>query len=177
MKKEDKELSHRVKITPAKGRPMLHWVGKKPLDYAKGFPAQLVEVFDLTRKMSLRGEAEAISYNELKDNWHNLLFHGDNKDVLATLLESGFRVNERVLSTFSPEVYPTWYPEASGIEEVQGFEKASIYVYPNPSSEGVELRYKVPFSGYTLLEVYNSSGQRVERLVDGSRPQGIYTLW
>jgi len=86
-------------------------------------------------------------------------------------------VNERVLSTFSPEVYPTWYPEASGIEEVQGFEKASIYVYPNPSSEGVELRYKVPFSGYTLLEVYNSSGQRVERLVDGLGPQGIYTLW
>ncbi len=39
----------------------------------------------------MRGEAEAISYNELKDNWHNLLFHGDNKDVLATLLESGFR--------------------------------------------------------------------------------------
>ena len=81
----------KLKITPAKGRPMLNWVGKKPLDYVKGFPAQLVEVFDPTRKMSLRGEAEAISYNELKDNWHNLLFHGDNKDVLATLLELGFR--------------------------------------------------------------------------------------
>jgi len=82
---------NKIKITPAKGRPMLNWVGKKPLDYVKGFPAQLVEVFDPTRKESLRGEAEAISYNELKDNWHNLLFHGDNKDVLATLLELGFR--------------------------------------------------------------------------------------
>ena len=41
MNKENK-----IKITPAKGRPMLHWVGKKPLDYVKGFPAQLVEVFD-----------------------------------------------------------------------------------------------------------------------------------
>ena len=36
-----------IKITPAKGRPMLHWVGKKPLDYVKGFPTQLIEVFDL----------------------------------------------------------------------------------------------------------------------------------
>jgi DNA modification methylase len=82
---------NKLKITPAKGRPMLQWVGKKPLDYVKGFPAQIVEVFDPTTRLSLRGEAEAISYNELKDNWHNLLFHGDNKDVLATLLELGFR--------------------------------------------------------------------------------------
>jgi len=36
----------KIKISPAKGRPMLRWVGKKPLDYVKGFPAQLVEVFD-----------------------------------------------------------------------------------------------------------------------------------
>jgi hypothetical protein len=86
MNKEQK-----IKIAPAKGRPMLHWVGKKPLDYVKGFPAQLVEVFDPTTCLSLRGEAEAISYERLKDNWQNLLFHGDNKDVLATLLESRFR--------------------------------------------------------------------------------------
>jgi len=82
---------NKLKITPAKGRPMLYWVGKKPLDYVKGFPVQLVEIFDPLNKMSLRGEAEAISYNELKDNWQNLLLHGDNKDVLATLLELGFR--------------------------------------------------------------------------------------
>jgi hypothetical protein len=34
-----------VKISPAKGRPMLHWVGKRPLDYVTAFPAQLVERF------------------------------------------------------------------------------------------------------------------------------------
>ena len=36
----------KLKITPAKGRPMLYWVGKKPLDYVKGYPAQLSEIFD-----------------------------------------------------------------------------------------------------------------------------------
>ena len=34
-----------VKITPAKGRPMLTWVGKRPLSYVTAFPAQHVETF------------------------------------------------------------------------------------------------------------------------------------
>jgi len=58
------------------------------LDYVKGFPAQLVEVFDPLNSGLIN---QAPTYKELKDNWHNLLFHGDNKDVLATLLELGFR--------------------------------------------------------------------------------------
>lgn len=79
---------NKIKITPAKGRPMLHWVGKKPLDYVKGFPAQLIEVFD---PLNSRRIVEIPTYEELKNNWQNLLFHGDNKEVLATLLELGFR--------------------------------------------------------------------------------------
>ena len=81
-------MPEEIKITPAKGRPMLHWVGKKPLDYVKGFPTQLVEVFDPTNTGKT---VETPTYDELKDNGQNILFHGDNKDVLATLLESGFR--------------------------------------------------------------------------------------
>lgn len=79
---------NKLKITPAKGRPMLYWVGKKPLDYVKGFPAQLVEVFD---PLNTGRKVQTPTYDELKDNWQNLLFHGDNKEVLATLLELGFR--------------------------------------------------------------------------------------
>jgi len=79
---------NKIKITPAKGRPMLHWVGKKPLDYVKGFPAQLIEVFDPLNSGRI---VEMPTYEELKDNWQNLLFHGDNKEALATLLELGFR--------------------------------------------------------------------------------------
>ena len=77
-----------MKIMPAKGRPTLYWVGKKPLDYVKGFPTQPVEVFDPTNTRKI---FETPSYENLKGDWHNLLFHGDNKDVLATLLELGFR--------------------------------------------------------------------------------------
>ncbi len=81
-------MAEKLKITPAKGCPMLTWVGKKPLDYVKGFPAQLVEVFD---PLNTGKVIHTPTYDELKDNWQNLLFHGDNKDVLATLLELGFR--------------------------------------------------------------------------------------
>ena len=35
-----------VQIAEAKGRPMLHWVGKRPLDHVTAYPAQLVERFD-----------------------------------------------------------------------------------------------------------------------------------
>lgn len=79
---------YKIKITSAKGRPMLSWVGKKPLDYVKSFPSQLVETFD---PLNSKKVIELPTFNELKDNWQNLLFHGDNKDVLATLLELGFR--------------------------------------------------------------------------------------
>ncbi|HLO30626.1 MAG TPA: hypothetical protein VK249_15890 [Anaerolineales bacterium] len=40
-----KKTETRVEIKPAKGRPMLTWVGKKPLRHAIAYPAQLVETF------------------------------------------------------------------------------------------------------------------------------------
>ena len=80
-----------LKIAPAKGRPMLHWIGKKPLEYVKGFPTQLIEVFDSNNDSNNDAKVPKVpNYSDLDNNWHNLLFHGDNKDVLATLLECGF---------------------------------------------------------------------------------------
>lgn len=79
----------KVEIKPAKGRPMLTWVGKRPLRNVIAYPAQLVETF-----------APANAPEPNKDAWKDwpqdfpkggLLFHGDNKDVLAHLLANGFR--------------------------------------------------------------------------------------
>lgn len=78
----------KIKIETPKGRPLLHWVNKHPLEYVTGFPTQLTEVFDPQKKDKF---PETPKYGELEKNWHNLLFHGDNKEVLATLLEQGFR--------------------------------------------------------------------------------------
>jgi adenine-specific DNA-methyltransferase len=62
-----------VTIKPAKGRPMLQWVGKRPLSRLTAFPAQTVETFGEDPENGSR------------------LYHGDNKEVLAHLLANGYR--------------------------------------------------------------------------------------
>jgi hypothetical protein len=74
-----------MKIAELKGRPMLHWIGKQPLETVKSFPTQLIETFNANEVPKVP------TFESLKDNWSNLLFHGDNKEVLGTLLVNGFR--------------------------------------------------------------------------------------
>lgn len=80
-----------VTISKAKGRPMLSWVGKKPLARVKAFPAQAIERFDATGGQNPpTGAADWSDWPQ--DLPHGgLLYHGDNKDVLAHLLANGFR--------------------------------------------------------------------------------------
>lgn len=80
----------KVEVIKAKGRPMLNWVGKKPIDLVKSYPAQLLETSE-TREKNIPIENPSYEYLNLKDNWQNLLFHGDNKEVMGFLLENGFR--------------------------------------------------------------------------------------
>lgn len=74
-----------LKITPVKGRPMLHWVGKKPLDTVQHFPAQLCET------VGVESPPAEPSYDAFVESGHNLLFHGDNEEILSSLLIAGFR--------------------------------------------------------------------------------------
>ena len=79
-----------AEIGPVKGRPMLNWVGKRALSRVNAFPAQLIETY----------HANGASTESEDDRWGDwpaqypkggLLFYGDNKEVLANLLTSGFR--------------------------------------------------------------------------------------
>jgi len=85
-----------VQIKPAKGRPMLTWVGKRPLRNVTAYPAQLVEQFSPSPSPPIP-LGEGWSEDKLWQDWPGkfpkggLLFHGDNKDVLAYLLANGFR--------------------------------------------------------------------------------------
>ena len=73
-------------ITPVKGRPMLHWLGKKPLDVVRHFPAQVCETVNVESP-----PPDEPSYEEFIKSGNNLLFHGDNKEILSSLLIAGFR--------------------------------------------------------------------------------------
>ena len=78
-------MKRSYKITPTKGRPILHWVGKKPLDMVRHFPAQLCET------VGVENPPTEPSYKDFLKNGYNLLFHGDNKEILSSLLIAGFR--------------------------------------------------------------------------------------
>ena len=75
----------KIKIEPVKGRPMLTWVGKKQLDAVQYFPPQLCE------STGVEAPPTEPSYKEFMHNGYNLLFHGDNKEILSSLLNLGFR--------------------------------------------------------------------------------------
>ncbi|MCM8794578.1 MAG: site-specific DNA-methyltransferase [Candidatus Omnitrophica bacterium] len=87
---EVRPAERQVTIAPAKGRPMLTWVGKHVLRHVPAFPAQHIETFDPLSDAAKRS-------GDLWADWPKkyprggLLFHGDNKEVLAHLLANGFR--------------------------------------------------------------------------------------
>ena len=81
-----------VTIARAKGRPMLSWVGKKPLGRVTAFPAQAIEHFSATDIAPAQGLGAADWSKWPQDlPQGGLLYHGDNKEVLAHLLANGFR--------------------------------------------------------------------------------------
>ncbi|MGH2454818.1 MAG: site-specific DNA-methyltransferase [Candidatus Limnocylindria bacterium] len=67
---------------------MLSWVGKHPLREVRAFPAQLVERFGADASVN-----PGVDWSDWPDRYERggLLFHGDNKEVLAHLLANGFR--------------------------------------------------------------------------------------
>ena len=81
----------KVAVSAAKGRPMLSWVGKRPLREVRSFPAQLVERF--APPMPADVVSDEVDWSDWPDRFDRggLLFHGDNKEVLAHLLANGFR--------------------------------------------------------------------------------------
>jgi len=82
----------KIKIGKAKGRPMLTWVGKRPLTSVKAYPAQHIETFS-AGEGDLSHALGDVDWSDWPDSYPQggLLFHGDNKDVLAHLLANGFR--------------------------------------------------------------------------------------
>ena len=106
---EPAQLSANVAVEAAKGRPMLTWVGKRPLRYVTPLPAQLVEAYgphSPSPSPERRGGEEVPPPGRLDSRADllplsseerglggevNLLFHADNKDMLAHLLANGFR--------------------------------------------------------------------------------------
>lgn len=63
----------------------LDWVGKQSPEKVEQYPVEFVQ------KSGSATRPENFDFQELNKNWSNLLFHGDNKEVLHALLSNGFR--------------------------------------------------------------------------------------
>lgn len=132
-----------VEIKQAKGRPMLTWVGKRPLSRVTAFPAQLVETFNPGGAgVPARHPSTAGTEARPTDLWADwpaaypggdLLFHGDNKEVLAHLLANGFRGKVKLIYIDPP------------------FDSGADYVR-KVTLQGAKGTAKIEGEGYTLGE-------------------------
>jgi DNA modification methylase len=124
----------KVEIKPAKGRPMLTWVGKRPLRQVLAFPAQHIETFNPNP-----GGASVPGRRQAWSDWPSayprggLLFHGDNKEVMAYLLANGFRGKVKLIYIDPP------------------FDSGANYVR-KVTLRGVKGAAKIEGEGYTLGE-------------------------
>lgn len=128
----------KIKVAEAKGRPMLSWVGKRPLTHVPAFPAQRVESFDPTGGAGPEYEAD--------DAWKDwpagyprggLLLHGDNKEVLAHLLANGFRGKVKLIYIDPPFDSGADYVRRVNLRGVKGTAKIDGETY----SLGEQIQY------------------------------------
>ena len=77
-----------ITLSKIKGRPLLHWVGKRPLEIVEPYPAQLNAQYGFEQD---DGTDTPLHFKNLQQDWHHLLLHGDNKEILSSLLCKGFR--------------------------------------------------------------------------------------
>ncbi len=78
------EAKKELKVQAPKGRAYINWFGKKAPDTIDYYPAQLLE------KTEGSEDIKEPKFESLAKNWHNLIFHGDNKECLSNLLTKVF---------------------------------------------------------------------------------------
>lgn len=128
----------KIKVAEAKGRPMLSWVGKRPLTHVPAFPAQHIETFDPTGGTGPEHEGEG-AWSDWPDRYPRggLLFHGDNKEVLAHLLANGFRGRVKLIYIDPPFDSGADYVRRVNLRGVKGTAKMDGEIY----SLGEQIQY------------------------------------
>ena len=160
----------KVEIKPAKGRPMLTWVGKRPLRHVTAFPAQLVETFD---------PAQSASHNPPSAIWSDwpaaypkagLLFHGDNKEVLAHLLADGFRGKVKLIYIDPPFDSGADYVRKVALRGVTGTAKLDGESY----TLGEQIQYTDIWANDNYLQFMYERLMLLKELLDDER--GLISL-
>jgi DNA modification methylase len=135
-----------IEIKPAKGRPMLTWVGKRPLRNVLAYPAQLVETYSPPLPAHITPQPGL--WADWPENFPKggLLFHGDNKDVLAYLLANGFRGKVKLIY-----IDP---PFDSGADYVRKVELHGVKGIPKLDGESYNLGEQIQYTDIWTNDSY-----------------------
>ena len=137
-----------VTIAKAKGRPMLTWVGKRPLARVTAYPAQAVERFDADPEHALPLAETDWSGWPADLPRGGLLYHGDNKDVLAHLLANGFRGKVKLIYIDPPFDSGADYVRKVQLRGVRGTVKIDGEDY----TLGEQIQYRDIWANDTYLQ-------------------------
>lgn len=154
-----------VVITKAKGRPMLSWIGKRPLRTVTAFPAQQVETFAPTDASSVP-VADAAIWKDWPDQYPKggLLFHGDNKEVLAHLLANGFRGKVQLIYIDPPFDSGADYVRKVNLRGPAGTAKLDGQAY----SLGEQIQYTDIWANDNYLQFIYEKMQLLKELLSNS---------
>lgn len=143
-----------VAVAKAKGRPMLTWVGKRPLGRLTAYPAQPIERFDLPSPPGRGAGGEGLLAPTEWSPWPaaygrgGLLFHGDNKDVLAHLIANGFRGQVKLVY-----IDPPFDSGADYVRQVQlRGPKGTLKIDGEDYALGEQIQYTDIWSNDTYLQ-------------------------
>ncbi|KAB2874778.1 MAG: site-specific DNA-methyltransferase [Burkholderiaceae bacterium] len=162
-----------VTVAKAKGRPLLTWVGKKPLGRVKAYPAQAVERFDATGGQPL--PLQAVDWSD----WPNglphsgLLYHGDNKDVLAHLLVNGFRGKVKLIY-----IDPPFDSAADYVRKVElRGDKAAVKIEGEDYTLGEQVQYSDIWANDNYLQFMYERLLMLRELLSGDGVVVLHCDW
>ncbi|MGH9895335.1 MAG: DNA methyltransferase, partial [bacterium] len=151
-----------VRVTPAKGRPMLVWVGKRPLKTVTAYPAQHVETYSAPAE----GRTAGGDWSDWPTPYPKggLLVHGDNKEVLAHLLANGFRGKVKLIYIDPPFDSGADYVRKVSLRGAKGTAKIDGELY----TLGEQIQYEDIWANDSYLQfMYERLLLLKELLADG----------
>ena len=65
-------------------------------------------------------------------------------------------------------------PNVSGINDSYVVANNILEIYPNPGFDNARIRYRIPDTGYLIMDLYSVSGMKIERLIEERKSPGKY---
>lgn len=161
-------------------------------------PSEFVEVLDIKINGSKVPVVWAIKDNELRIGWNSVIpvYFASNEHLVTLKLkttdafESGQSFNLELIINPLNELADGNYEViqgatlkaatlchgVTGINEEMEVDRISLSNYPNPFNNSTTLQYILPFDGKVSINVYNSLGQLVNKLIDSDQESGQYSI-